>query len=258
MQQDERRLFLIRSLQSEGGLLSRASVPQNEAGQRDLLRGLMNVRPPDPVPQDVLAVQDAYLQEECRRRGVQRFEDIPAAAGSRMRLWQGDITTLACDAIVNAANPALLGCFHPCHSCIDNCIHSWAGMQLRLACEEIMRRQGHEEPAGQARITPAFNLPCRYVLHTVGPIVGGGRPVERDREQLASCYRSCLDLAAANGLRQTAFCCISTGVFGYPAAAAAETAVAAVSAWLDTHPDMEVVFNVFTDRDRDIYTRLLA
>ncbi len=257
MTQAERRIFLIRHLLAEKGREA-TNLPEDAPGQHRLFRALCNERPPLPVDDEFLAVQDAYLREASRERGVTALDAIPRTAGRRTRLWQGDITTLACDAIVNAANSALLGCFSPCHNCIDNCIHTWAGVQLRLACSDIMRRQGHREPAGRAKITPAFNLPCRYVLHTVGPIVSGRGPTDRDRELLASCYRSCLDLAAENGVRHVAFCCISTGVFGYPGEEAARVAVATVDAWLAAHASMEVIFNVFADRDRDIYARLLA
>ena len=173
-------------------------------------------------------------------------------------LWQGDITTLKCDAIVNAANSGMTGCYIPNHRCIDNAIHTFAGMELRLACEELMEKQGHSEPAGQAKITPAFNLPCRYVLHTVGPIIEG-RVTERDRELLASCYRSCLELAAENGLESVAFCCISTGEFHFPNELAAETAVRTVKDCLKKQTSVKrVIFNVFKDFDRSIYARLLG
>ena len=172
-------------------------------------------------------------------------------------LWQGDITTLRCDAIVNAANSQLLGCFVPCHGCIDNAIHSFAGVQLRLACQQLMQREGHEEGTGEAKITPAFNLPCRYVLHTVGPIIYGS-VTETDRKLLADCYRSCLELASAYGLRSVAFCCISTGEFHFPNRLAAEIAIKTVGEWQKENPgQMEVIFNVFKDNDYKIYQQLL-
>ena len=184
--------------------------------------------------------------------------DLPSVKASpRISLWQGDITTLHCDAIVNAANSALLGCWQPCHSCIDNIIHSLSGVQLRIRCNEIMQEQGHEEPTGRAKITPAYNLPCRYVLHTVGPIIAG--PLRRqDCEALADCYRSCLELAASNGVQSIAFCCISTGVFHFPQEKAAEIATETVLRFLETDTSIrQVIFNVFTDRDRNIYRNLL-
>ena len=174
------------------------------------------------------------------------------------RLWRGDITRLAADAVVNAANSALLGCFIPCHGCIDNAIHSAAGLQLRDACFQLMRAQGHEEPAGSAKITPGYNLPARFVLHTVGPIVNG--PLEaRHRAQLASCYRACLALAAERGLESVAFCCISTGEFHFPAPEAAQLAVGAVQEFLREKTSIrKVIFNVFQERDADLYRALLG
>lgn len=172
-------------------------------------------------------------------------------------LWQGDITTLHCDAIVNAANSGMTGCYVPNHRCIDNCIHTFAGIQLRLACEEMMEKQGHEEPTGQAKITPAFNLPCKYILHTVGPIIYG-KLRQKDCELLASCYRSCLNLAAENGLESVAFCCISTGEFHFPNEKAAEIAVETVQEFLQKKTSVKkVIFNVFKDTGREIYKHLL-
>lgn len=172
-------------------------------------------------------------------------------------MWQGDITTLAADAIVNAANSQMLGYFVPCHGCIDNAIHTYAGVQLRLECAEIMRRQGHAEETGQAKLTKAYNLPCRYVLHTVGPIVQGA-VTKRDRALLESCYRACLELALENGLRSVAFCCISTGEFHFPNEDAARIAVRTVQSFRAQHPDApEVIFNVFQDKDDAIYRKLL-
>ena len=255
MTQDERRRFLLEFLLRERG--ETMALPGDEATQRRLLRALCNVREPVPAPADFLAVQDAYLQEETRRKGVTDAARIPEAEPG-IRLWRGDITTLRCDAIVNAANSALLGCFVPCHGCIDNAIHTYAGVQLRLACAELMAAQGHPEPAGQAKITPAFNLPSRYVLHTVGPIVRN-RPTARDEALLASCYRSCLALAAAHGARSVAFCCISTGEFHFPSARAAQIAVQTVREARKTlQHEMDVIFNVYQERDLRIYEGLLA
>lgn len=256
MTQDERRRFLLEFLLRERG--ETMALPGDEAAQRRLLRALCNVREPVPAPADFLAVQDAYLQEETRRKGVTDAARIPEAEPG-IRLWRGDITTLRCDAIVNAANSALLGCFVPCHGCIDNAIHTYAGVQLRLACAELMAAQGHPEPAGRAKITPAFNLPSRYVLHTVGPIVRN-RPTARDEALLAACYRSCLELAAAHGARSVAFCCISTGEFHFPNQEAAEIAVRTVREFLEqqTTSVERVIFNVFKDLDAAIYRRLLG
>ena len=232
---------------------------KEEMQQRRLLRSLFTLRPPYPASEDFLNVQDAYLSEVIRERGIVEAADLPSVKASpRISLWQGDITTLRCDAIVNAANSALLGCWQPCHSCIDNIIHSRSGVQLRLACHDIMTAQGHEEPTGGAKITPAFNLPCRYVLHTVGPIITG-RVTRRDREALASCYRSCLALAADRGCESVAFCCISTGEFRFPNREAAEVAVETVRDFLNGGDrTLRIIFDVFKDRDLEIYRELLG
>lgn len=274
MDQKERRIYLIEKLLQEnteqepvsmlrenrkkirGSMLQDdASVPQDEEEQKRLLRGLMNVRYPKKCASAFLQIQDEYLKEEIAGKGITDCEDlIPAAEG--LYIWQGDITTLRCDAIVNAANSGMTGCYVPNHSCIDNCIHTFAGMELRWTCAEIMERQGHEEPTGKAKITPAFNLPCRYVLHTVGPIVQG-RLTERECELLKSCYRSCLSLAREYGLKSVAFCCISTGVFCFPAEKAAEIAVETVKEFQAENPGIDkVIFNVFKDEDKRIYERL--
>ena len=257
MRQEERRRWLIRALLRESPEWGAVALPEEESEQRRLLRALLNVRPPLPASEEFLSVQDAYLREEIRRKGI---TDVAALSPVRpgIYLWQGDITTLRCDAIVNAANSQLLGCFCPNHGCIDNAIHTYSGVQLRLACAEQMERQGHEEETGTAKLTPAFNLPSRFVLHTVGPIVRG-RLTREDERLLASCYRSCLELAEANGLRSVAFCCISTGEFRFPNRRAAEIAVGTVTAYLaQSRNKMEVIFNVFQDQDRDIYQDILG
>ena len=255
MTQDERLDFLLRYLLAERKEYAGIRMPDSVSEKRRLLRSLMNVRPPIPASAEFLAVQDAYLQARLSERGVTRLGDLkPAQPG--IYLWQGDITTLAADAIVNAANSQMLGCFVPCHGCIDNAIHTYAGVQLRLACAAAMRQQGQEEATGHAKITKAYNLPCRFVLHTVGPIICGS-VTKADRELLASCYRSCLDLAAETGLHSVAFCCISTGEFHFPGELAAEIAVHTVQAWRQQHPNqIEVIFNVFKDSDYEIYQRL--
>lgn len=235
-----------------------AQVEETQEAQRELLRALMNVRPPRLLSEEFLRIQDELLSAERKARGVVDVMTLPAVpSDARIVLWQGDITRLNADAIVNAANSALLGCFIPCHRCIDNAIHSAAGLQLRAACGELMKRQGHPEPTGAAKITAGYNLPARHVLHTVGPIVHGTL-TEEHRQLLASCYRSCLTLAAKNGLKSVAFCCISTGEFHFPNAAAAEIAVREVRAFLAENTSVErVVFNVFKDADLHIYERLL-
>ena len=256
MNQAEKRRYLIDALLSERATYRGMEIPSGETAQKQLLRGLMNVRLPGAVGEDVLRVQDEYLREAALEKGITDVDELtPVEPG--ICLWQGDITTLRCDAIVNAANSGMTGCYQPCHSCIDNCIHTYAGMQLRNACAEIMAAQGHEEPTGQAKITPGFNLPCRYVIHTVGPIVDG-RLTRRHEAQLVSCYRSCLQLAAENGCESIAFCCISTGVFGFPKEEAAEIAIRTVREWkAETGSAMRVVFNVFSNRSLELYRRKL-
>ena len=257
--QEERRIYLIRCLQKEMPQYRQMKIPFTEQGQWELLRSLFNVRPPYPASEEFLKVQDEYLSELVRQRGVVDARELPGVeADSRMVLWQGDITRLRCGAIVNAANSALLGCWQPCHSCIDNIIHTISGVQLRLKCNEMMQAQGHEEETGRAKITPAYNLPCKYVLHTVGPIISGPLRQE-DCDLLAGCYRSCLELAAANEVLSIAFCCISTGVFHFPQDRAAEIAVRTVKSFLEKDSSIQqVIFNVFTDKDLAIYQKLLG
>lgn len=256
MTQQDRLLYLIHFLIEESSEYRGLTIPESEREQKKLLRSLMNVRPPKPVAKEFLEIQDRYLAEERDKKGIVTLSGLsPAEKG--IYLWQGDITTLQVDAIVNAANSALLGCFIPCHGCIDNAIHSAAGVQLRLACYFLMENQKKEEPTGMAKITEAYNLPCRYVLHTVGPIIDG-RPTEEDCRLLASCYRSCLELADSNRLKSVAFCCISTGEFHFPNDAAARIAVETVRRYRSEHnSEIEVIFNVFKDSDYEIYRRLL-
>ena len=257
MKQTEKQVFLIKRLLAENSRYCGIAIPADDDEQKRLLRSLMNVRQAAPVPEDVLRVQDEYLQEESRKVGITSVEDLMPIADD-LYLWQGDITTLRCGAIVNAANSGMTGCYQPCHACIDNCIHTYAGMQLRLMCAEIMECQGHEEPIGTAKITPAYNLPCDYVLHTVGPIIRG-RVRPQDEALLASCYRSCLALAEEHGVNSIAFCCISTGVFCFPNQRAAEIAVETVQRWKqETGCAIKVIFNVFKDEDYEIYQQLLT
>jgi O-acetyl-ADP-ribose deacetylase (regulator of RNase III) len=218
----------------------------------------MNVRDAKPIGAEFLRVQDQYLTEENSYDAITDVESLqPCRKNEHMVLWQGDITALKVDAIVNAANSQMCGCFRPLHNCVDNIIHSKSGIQLRLKCSDIMRKQGHEEPTGQAKITPAYNLPCEYVIHTVGPIVQGAL-TEKHCELLRSCYRSCLELAEASGVESIAFCCISTGVFMFPNDRAAEIAVETVEQFLKLHAGIrKVVFNVFKDIDLEIYQKLL-
>ena len=231
-------------------------VPDDETSQRKLLRALMNVRPPMPLDENFLKLQDELLSAEVSERGIVKLEDIPNVA-PKIKIWRGDITRLEVEAIVNAANSQLLGCFVPLHGCIDNAIHSAAGLQLREACNKIMTAQAHDEPTGSAKITSAFNLPSKFILHTVGPIIPSDRVPNVDEENLlAACYESCLKLAANNNLKSVAFCCISTGEFHFPNRRAAEIAIATVKKFLATH-ELEVVFNVFKEHDEKIYRELL-
>lgn len=254
MKQTERRVYLIEYLLAERG--ERIEIPNDAYNQKRLLRSLFNIRMPKETSEDFLQIQDVYLQEENRRKGITDIADLQPVQDD-IYLWQGDITTLRCDAIVNAANSQMLGCFRPCHGCIDNAIHTFAGVQLRRNCNEIMQKQGHNEPTGQAKITPAYNLPCKYVLHTVGPIVSG-RLTEEHCELLKSCYLSCLKLAEKNSCKSIAFCCISTGVFGFPQREAAQIAVDTVKRYKEeNHSDIKVIFNVFKDNDYAIYNEIL-
>ena len=259
MTHEEKRIYLIRELLAELPDCSGMGIPDHEGEQKRLLRSLMNIRPPRSVSDQFLRIQDEYLREEAARKGITDAAALPASGlDSRLLLWKGDITTLKIDAIVNAANSSLRGCFIPCHSCVDNIIHSVSGIQLRLACDRIMKEQGYDEPTGRAKITPAYNLPSRYVIHTVGPIVTG-RLTDKHCRQLADCYQSCLELAAKNGLKSIAFCCISTGEFHFPRERAAEIAVQTVVAYLAADRRIEkVVFNVFKQEDYGIYRKLMG
>lgn len=255
MTQDERLDYLINYLLNEDDRFSDVIIPNDINEKFNLFRSLINIREPKTISKDFIKVQDEYLQKRLTETNITDIADLQPIC-DKIYLWQGDITTLKCDAIVNAANNAMLGCFAPCHKCIDNAIHTFAGVQLRLECNHIMRLQGHKEQTGTAKITKAYNLPCNYVLHTVGPIVYGYLTDEH-RKLLASCYRSCLELAEANGVKSIAFCCISTGEFHFPNDIAAQIAIQTVKEYL-THSSLErVIFNVFKDSDKEIYEKLL-
>lgn len=256
MNQSERRIYLIKRLVEESKNYTDVKIPIDSESQRRLLRSLMNVRLPGDIDEEFLKIQNEYLTQVNTEKGIVELEDIPEIQDDTY-VWRGDITRLAVSAIVNAANSGMTGCYVPCHNCIDNCIHTFAGVQLRNRCGEIMREQGHEEATGQAKITPAYNLPCKYVIHTVGPIVQGRLTAEHE-QLLASCYRSCLVVADENGADSIAFCCISTGVFMFPNERAAEIAVETVKAYrLETGSRIKVVFNVFKEEDEKIYRKLL-
>ncbi|MBQ2776816.1 MAG: protein-ADP-ribose hydrolase [Peptococcaceae bacterium] len=256
MTQTKRREYMIRYLLDEELKYKDTEMPDDIQAQKRLLRSLMNVREAKPIGEEFLRVQDDYLQAELAQKEIVSVHDLtPLEPG--IYVWQGDITTIACDAIVNAANSAMTGCYYPCHGCIDNAIHSYAGVQLRLACDAIIKAQGHEETTGTAKITEAYNLPCKYVLHTVGPIITGAL-TKQDEELLVSCYRSCLALAEEYGLKSIAFCCISTGEFRFPNQRAAELAVQTVRQYrAETGSDIDVIFNVFKDLDDMIYRAIL-
>lgn len=256
MTQTERLTFMIQFLSDENNELKSIDIPAEDTAGKRLLRSLMNIRPPKKVSKEFISVQDAYLQNELAKKGVVNLSEL-CRVKPGVYLWQGDITRLSVDAIVNAANNELLGCFIPCHSCIDNAIHSAAGVQLRLECSRIMKRQNSTEPTGKAKITKGYNLPCQYILHTVGPVIYGD-VTEKDCGLLADCYISCLELASERCLKSVAFCCISTGEFHFPPEYAAKIAVQTVLKWLEeNNSGMGVVFNVFKDSDYEIYKQLL-
>lgn len=230
------------------------SFPKNEDAQFRLFRSLVNVRRPKPISGEYLTAQDAFLQKEIRN--ITDWHNLtPREDG--IYLWQGDITTLKVDTIVNAANSGITSCYYPCHKCIDNCIHTYAGVQLRNYCAEIMQAQGYPEPTGQAKLTPAFNLPSKYVIHTVGPIVDG-RLMDKHRGLLASCYRACLKLAEENRLESIAFCCISTGEFHFPNEEAAQIAIREARQYRQQGGLCNIIFNVFGEKDKAIYDQLFS
>ena len=257
MNQRERRLYLINRLLDEQPDFANMQIPGDTDGQKRLLRSLMNIRRPAAVDEEFARVQDAYLQEVNAEREIVTLDELKEIQQD-IYIWRGDITRLQVGAIVNAANSGMTGCYQPCHNCIDNCIHTYAGIQLRNYCNDLMQAQGREEPTGQAKITPAFNLPCDHVIHTVGPIVQG-RLTGKHEHLLQACYESCLEIAEENQIDSIAFCCISTGVFMFPNRRAAEIAVQTVKEHKEkTHSKMKVIFNVFKEEDERIYKQLLG
>ena len=274
MTQQERLDFLVDRFREDSVSHRQLQVGESGEEKRDALRALMNIRLPRPMDAETLLVQDEYLRETAEERGIVSLAEIPTlrqqyrsvhSFADRLSLWQGDITRLRVDAIVNAANARMLGCFQPLHGCIDNCIHSCAGIQLRQECHEKMTAlkerhgQDYEQPTAVPMLTEGYNLPAAKVIHVVGPIVRHRltRGLERD---LADCYRNVLTLCREEGLRSVAFCCISTGVFRFPADRAAEIAVATVCDWLGSHEQAldRVIFTVHGDRNRLLYEALLA
>lgn len=257
MTQSERQIFLIKELISEKNEYKNIQIPSDDAQQKILLRSLMNIREAKNADKNFLEIQDEYLQNELMQKGITDINTL-LPVKKNIYLWKGDITTLKCDAIVNAANSAMTGCYEPCHSCIDNCIHTFSGIQLRAECDSLMKKQGFLEPTGNAKITGAYNLPCKFVIHTVGPIIKNS-VTKKDCELLQSCYRSCLNLAKKNNLQSIAFCCISTGVFCFPNEKAAQIAVTTVKEFLAKEKSqMKVVFNVFKNEDYEIYKKLFS
>ena len=257
MNQDERRRYLIEGLLKEQPVYANMQIPPETAQQKILLRSLMNIRMPGEIDPAFLQIQDAYLSEENEKKWIVTLADIGKVQPD-LYIWKGDITRLKVGAIVNAANSGMTGCYQPCHNCIDNCIHTYAGIQLRNYCNDMMIKQRHEEPTGQAKITPAFNLPCEHVIHTVGPIVQGRLTKEHER-LLISCYESCLRIADENEVTSIAFCCISTGVFMFPNKRAAELAVQTVKQYKEkTKSKIKVIFNVFKEEDERLYKQLLG
>ena len=263
MTQEQRLDTLVEAFKADSVQYKDLQTPADTEGKRRILRSLMNIRMPKKLDDSVLAVQDEYLRERIRENGVVTLSEIPVIRNG-MSIWQGDITRLAVDAIVNAANSQMLGCFVPMHTCIDNCIHTFAGVQLRAECNRQMNQlrirygRDYEQPTAVPMLTDGYNLPAKKIVHIVGPIVEGQltKALEKD---LADCYRNTLDLCAENGLRSVAFCCISTGVFSFPNRRAAEIAVETVSEWLDEHKGRidRVIFNVFKNEDKEYYEKLL-
>lgn len=246
---------LINYLLNENPEYRKVRIPSSENEQFRLYRSLVNVRSAYEISAEYLAAEDEYLRQKTAEKGITDIVNLSPVEDD-IYLWRGDITTLKCGAIVNAANSGMTGCYQPCHNCIDNCIHTFAGIRLRLECAEIMKKQGYPEPTGQAKITPAYNLPCEYVIHTVGPIVQEKLTAEHCR-LLKSCYQSCLELAVQNEIDSIAFCCISTGVFGFPKQEAAEIAVRTVRNFMKSHR-IRVIFNVFGNEDYGIYRKILS
>ncbi len=261
--QEERLDYLVEEFKADSDEYRDLQTPADTEGKRRVLRSLMNIRMPRSMPEDVLKVQDEYLKERISENGIVTLADIPVTKDN-LSIWQGDITRLKVDAIVNAANSQMLGCFVPMHTCIDNCIHTYAGIQLRAECNEKMNRlrmkygRDYEQPTAVPMLTDGFNLPAKKVVHIVGPIVNYKLTSSLEKD-LADCYRNTLDMCAENGLKSVAFCCISTGVFHFPNQRAAEIAVETVKKWLDeTGSDIKVVFNVYKDLDLEIYSKILG
>ena len=263
MNQNERLNFLIDAFKEDSLEYKNLKVPDDMEGKQRILRSLMNIRMPRQMKNEVLQIQDDYLKERIDENGTVKLSDIPVIE-KNISIWQGDITRLKVDVIVNAANSKMLGCFIPMHNCIDNCIHTFAGVQLRNECNKKMNRlkicygKDYEQPTAVPMLTEAYNLPSKTIIHIVGPIVQGALTMKLE-EDLENCYKNTLDICMKNNLRTVAFCCISTGVFRFPNKRAAKIAVKTVREWLNKFPNAmdRVVFNVFKDEDREYYEREL-
>ena len=263
MTQEQRLDTLVEAFKADSVQYKDLQTPADTEGKRRILRSLMNIRMPKNLDDSVLTVQDEYLRERVLENGIVTLSEIPVIRNG-MSIWQGDITRLAVDAIVNAANSQMLGCFVPMHTCIDNCIHTFAGVQLRAECNRQMNQlrirygKDYEQPTAVPMLTDGYNLPAKKIIHIVGPIVEE-RLTSALEKDLADCYRNTLDLCAENGLRSVAFCCISTGVFHFPNKRAAGIAVSTVDSWLSQHPGAieRVIFNVFKDEDKKYYEELI-
>ncbi len=258
MNKNEKLLFLIKHLLNEEDRYKNQEIPQDFENRFRLFRALLNIRHPKNISDEFLRVQDEFLQEVLGEKEITDINSLKEVK-PKISLWQGDITTLRVDAIVNAANSGMVGCFFPNHNCIDNVIHTFSGVQLRIACNEIMKKQGKEEETGKAKITKAYNLPSKFIIHTVGPIIYD-TVSDKDCEFLTSSYYECLKLADENNLKSIAFCCVSTGEFRFPNDLAAKIAIKTASDYLEINKNTsieKVVFNVFKDIDRSIYEKLL-
>ena len=263
MTQEQRLDTLVEAFKADSVQYKDLQTPADTEGKRRILRSLMNIRMPKKLDDSVLTVQDEYLRERVLENGIVTLSEITVIRNG-MSIWQGDITRLAVDAIVNAANSQMLGCFVPMHTCIDNCIHTFAGVQLRAECSRQMNQlrikygKDYEQPTAVPMLTDAYNLPAKKVIHIVGPIVQYELTPELEKD-LADCYLNTLDMCLDHNLKSVAFCCISTGVFHFPNKRAAEIAVSTVDNWLSQHPGaMErVIFNVFKDEDKKYYEELI-
>lgn len=259
MNNNERVDYLINELIKENIKYKNIEIPRGYDSKVKLLRSLMNVRQPKTLSKEFLEIQDEFLKGQAKEKGIVKLSEIDTIpANDKISIYQGDITRLQVDAIVNAANSQLLGCFVPCHGCIDNIIHFCSGLQLRNECNEIMKKQNHLEETGSAKITSAYNLPSKYIIHTVGPIVYDSLTAKLEND-LESCYKSILKCAIENNIRSIAFCCISTGEFHFPNRRAAEIAISTVNEFLKVNEDKfdRIIFNVFKDIDYEIYKQLL-